>query len=104
MSDGNNWDGDERRSGPRATSALERHAQTALSVLVTAGVIWVGSSVIDLGKEQIKTGAVTGIKLEQLQRDVTALQAQLLQQSLDRVTISDVRRLEERIDRLERKK
>ena len=100
------WDGKERRrytNGGERT-AMERHAQTVLATIVTLLVAWIGLSVVDLGKEQTKTSTSTNIKLEQLQNNFNSLQDQLLRLNSDRVTASDLRRIEDRLDRLEHKK
>lgn len=100
----NDWDGTERRHAMRTKSALEQHAQTILSVVVTGLIIWFGNSVVEQGKEQVKTGAITATKIESLERTVNSLQDQVLRLGSERVTIGDVRRIEERVDRLERRK
>ncbi len=100
-----NWDGEERRRG----SLFERHAQTVLSGIATLLVVWVGSSVIDLGKEQAKAN----VQLTQVVKDVGSLQTQMQIAGSDKYTATDARRdlvairdqlakLEERLDRRER--
>jgi uncharacterized protein Yka (UPF0111/DUF47 family) len=98
------WDGTERREVVRAKSALEQHTQTVLSAVALALLVWFGSSVVEQGKEQAKSSAVTTIKIEQLERSVASLQSQLTQLSTERVTITDIRRVEDRLDRLERRR
>lgn len=99
------WDGEDRRRG----SIFERHAQTGLSVIVTMLVAWMGSSLIDLGKEQAKAN----VQLTQVVKDVSSLQVQTQMSNNDRYTATDARRdlatirdqlakLEERFERRER--
>lgn len=100
------WDGKERRmknGNGEQRSALERHAQTVLATIITLLVSWIGLAVVDLKTKQAETGGITNTKLEQLQKNVESLQSQLIQISADRVTLSDLRRVEDRLDRLERK-
>ena len=39
--------------GARSRSSLERHAQTVLQVLVTAALIWVGTSMVGLREDVV---------------------------------------------------
>lgn len=98
------WDGSERRraSNGETRSVFERHLQTGLAVLIVAGVGWICNSVVDL-REQVKsTTAVTAEQLRQVKENIGGLQDQILRLSTDRVTSGDLRRLEERIERIER--
>lgn len=93
------WDGSERRSVERAPrSTLEMHIQTALATILTLLCAWTGLSVIDLGKGQVKAE----VKIDQLQKDNGTLQEQLIRLTTDRVSVSDLRRVEDRLERLER--
>ena len=98
------WDGNERRrpNGNGERSAFERHAQTVLATIIALGIGWLISNVVDLGKEQAKTSGIVTTRLDQLQENNKNIQDQILRVSQDRVTIGDMRRLEERLDRIER--
>lgn len=84
-------------------SALERHAQTVLGVLVAGGIAWLAQSNVDLGKELVKTTT----QVMQLREDMRAMQDQIIRANTERVTSvelqREVRRLEDRIMALESK-
>lgn len=76
---------------------------------MTAITVWVGFSLVDLGKEQVKTST----QLSQVREDMRQVQDQYSRGTSDRYTASEARRdfstisahiqkLEERIDRLDR--
>lgn len=103
MSNDDGWDGEERRQRP-VSSALERHMQTGFAVIITGITAWVGLSLVDLGKEQVKTST----QLQQVRDDMRQLQTQYLQATQDRYTASEARRdqqeVKDRLDRLEHRK
>lgn len=103
MSDENNWNGEERRTNGNGRSTFERHAQTVLAIAVAAGIAWLGSTNIELGKEQSKTATQIG----QMREDVRELRSELARVSAERYTAAEARRemqrFEDRIDRLEQR-
>ena len=106
MNNNSDWDGVDRRviinGGGRST--FERHAQTVLGVVVTGGILWLGSSIIELGKEQSRAT----IQIVQMREDVRTLQGDLQRMSAERYTAGEARRelqrLEDRLERLEGRK
>jgi hypothetical protein len=111
MTDSENWDGSERRvkTYGNGGSVFERHLQTGFGVIITSVTVWVGFSVIDLGKEAVKTST----QLEQVRVDMKSLQDQSARVIADRYTADQARRdlavislqlqkLEDRMDRMER--
>lgn len=85
----------------REKSGFERHAQTVLGVVVAAGIIWLGNSNVDLGKELAKAT----VSISQLREDMRSMQDQIVRANADRVTTNDfnreVQRLNERMARIE---
>lgn len=75
-------------------SGFERHAQTVLGVVIAAGIIWLGSSNVDLSKELAKTTT----QVAQLREDMRAMQEQFSRASADRVSVSELRREVQRLD------
>ncbi len=112
MSNGNPWDGEDRRkSGGNGTSVFERHLQTGFGGIATVALIWMGSSVIDLTKEMVKTST----QLAQVREDMKQLQDQFIRGTADRYTASEARRdlgaisasmqkIEDRMDRMEQRR
>lgn len=107
---GNGWDGQDRRRSARE-GGLERHLTTAFALIMTSITIWVGISMVDLGKEAVKSST----QLMQVREDMRQLQTQYTQSTQERYTASEARRdlsnialqlqrLEDRMDRMERKK
>lgn len=105
------WEGSEGRSRRARQTTLERHAQTIFGALALAAMLWVGATLIDLSKEQVRTGE----QLTQMRMLITALQTQLAQATNDRYTNAEARQTvsgievrladhEKRLDRLERRK
>lgn len=111
MSD-DEWTGDERRAGNgRKGGPLERHVQTIALALALAGMLWVGNTLIELSKEQVRTTEQTA----QLRALVNGLQEQLTRALSDRYTAGEARRElatielrlqdhDKRIERVERRK
>lgn len=102
------WGGEERRARTNG-SALERHITAGVAAVMLALLGWVGFSMIDLGKEQVKTTT----QLTQVRDDMRNLQDQYIRGTADRYTASEARRdlaivnaamqrLDERIERVER--
>lgn len=102
-------------SGPnddtQPRSAFERHAQTVIGGVGLAGVIWVGASLLDLGREQVRTSE----QMSQVRQALSIVQDQLVRLQGERYLQSDARRdfdaangrmraIEERVDKLERRK
>jgi len=106
---GNTWNGEDRRTPQRRS--VESHIQTGFAAVLTALVMWMGYSMVDMIKEQVKSTT----QMTQLRDDVKGLQSQLLTSNSDRYTANEARRdmttigvtmqkLEDRLDRLERRK
>jgi septal ring factor EnvC (AmiA/AmiB activator) len=101
---GKSWDGDERRTnGNVGRTTLERHLQTILSSIITIGIVWVASSMLDISKEQIRTTE----QLAQMKGLYGALQQQISQIASERYTSNEARKdlaaIEARLQRLEDK-
>lgn len=108
QANGDDYDGPDRRRSNGGT-ALERHIQTAVGVVATAAIIWMGSSLIDLNKEMVRTAT----QLSQVREDMKQLQDQYVRGTADRYTGAEARRdlgvigmavqkLEDRMDRYDR--
>ena len=112
MSDDIDWDGIDRRSRPNGhASVFERHLQTGFAVIITGVTVWVGVSMIELGKEAVKTST----QLTQVREDMKSLQEQSVRAISDRYTADQARRdlavislqlqkLEDRMDRSDSEK
>jgi len=112
MSDDIDWDGKDRRSLPNGhASVFERHLQTGFAVIITGVTVWVGVSMIELGKEAVKTST----QLTQVREDMKSLQEQSVRAISDRYTADQARRdlavislqlqkLEDRMDRSDSEK
>jgi site-specific recombinase len=98
------WNGEERRSvSSNGRTALERHLQTILSSIITIGIVWVASSMLDISREQIRTTEQLG----QMKSLYQALQQQISQMASERYTSNEARKdlaaIEARLQRLEDK-
>lgn len=102
------WSGEERRQTVNGSS-LERHITTGFATLMTLITGWIGFSMVDLGKEQVKTTT----QLSQVRDDMRQLQDQYHRGTTERYTGTEARRdlgilgvqlqkLEDRMDRYDR--
>lgn len=89
--------------GGNGKSTFERHAQTVLGVVVAGGIMWLGNSNVDLGRELAKTTTLVA-QIPQMREEMRAMQDQILRMTADRSSSDvrrDVQRLEDKLDRLE---
>lgn len=107
------WAGEDRRArnnAPPRSTAFERHAQTIFGALALTSMLWVGATLIDLSKEQVRATE----QIAQMRALVSSLQEQLARAVADRYTSEQARRdlasielrmqqHEERIGRIERR-
>lgn len=84
-------------------STFERHAQTVLGAVVAAGIVWLGNSNVDLGRELAKTTTLVA-QIPQMREEMRAMQEQILRMTADRSSgdVRDMlRRVEDRMDKIE---
>lgn len=82
-------------------SVIERHLQTILSSIITVGIIWLASSMLDVQKEQIRTTE----QVSQMRFLYTSLQEQFTRLTAERYTAAEAAKdraaTEARLKRLE---
>jgi hypothetical protein len=96
---------------PRERSAFERHAQTVIGGVGLAVVIWVGATLLDLSREQVRTSE----QMSQVRQALNIVQDQLGRLHGERYLQSDARRdfevtnnrmraIEDRLEKVERRR
>lgn len=97
------WDGADRRA--KNGSVFERHLQTGFAFVIVSLTVWVGFTMVDLSKEQVRTST----QLMQVREDMKSLQEQAARANQDRFSSgaaigAQLQRIENRLDQLERRK